>query len=76
MIKKNITLLPSAIILLLYIGFVSPLHATELDEATRTVTLDTSSKTITLTPEVYLIILALNVIMEELQKQILILDWS
>ena len=51
MIKKNITLLPSAIILLLYAFFVSPLYATELDEATRTVTLDSSSKTITLTPE-------------------------
>nr|YP_009654287.1 photosystem II cytochrome c550 [Pleurostichidium falkenbergii]QCH39574.1 photosystem II cytochrome c550 [Pleurostichidium falkenbergii] len=49
MIKKNIISLLSISILFGY-SFL-PVHSTELDEATRTVIFDSSSKTITLTPE-------------------------
>nr|YP_009396315.1 photosystem II cytochrome c550 [Polysiphonia scopulorum]ARW65501.1 photosystem II cytochrome c550 [Polysiphonia scopulorum] len=50
MIKKNIALLFS-VVTLLFSSAVVPAYSIELDEATRTVTLDSSSKTITLTPE-------------------------
>nr|YP_009399832.1 photosystem II cytochrome c550 [Tolypiocladia glomerulata]ARW69651.1 photosystem II cytochrome c550 [Tolypiocladia glomerulata] len=49
MIKKSVTLL---LILSLLLSFFTPLaQSAELDEATRTVTFDSSSKTIVLTPE-------------------------
>nr|ARW69852.1 photosystem II cytochrome c550 [Polysiphonia teges] len=51
MIKKNIILLPFAIAIVLCGYLVLPAFAIELDEATRTVTLDSSNKTITLTAE-------------------------
>nr|YP_009393224.1 photosystem II cytochrome c550 [Symphyocladiella dendroidea]ARW61786.1 photosystem II cytochrome c550 [Symphyocladiella dendroidea] len=51
MIKKNIILLLFAAVFIL-VGFsISPVYSIDLDEATRTVPFDTSSKTITLTPE-------------------------
>lgn len=51
MIKKNILLLPFTVTFVLCSYLMLPVFATELDEATRTVTLDSSSKTITLTAE-------------------------
>nr|YP_010618805.1 photosystem II cytochrome c550 [Deltalsia parasitica]WAX02818.1 photosystem II cytochrome c550 [Deltalsia parasitica] len=51
MIKKNIILLLFTAILILLSCSVAPIYSIELDEATRTVTFDNSSKIITLTPE-------------------------
>lgn len=51
MIKKNTVLVLLINIFLLLSFSVSLVYAVELDEATRTVTFDNSSKTITLTPE-------------------------
>ena len=51
MIKKNILLLPFTVTFVFCSYLMLPVFATELDEATRTVTLDSSSKTITLTAE-------------------------
>ena len=51
MVKKNFTLLLCSVIIFLFSCVVLPAYSIELDEATRTVTLDSSSKTVTLTPE-------------------------
>nr|YP_009393838.1 photosystem II cytochrome c550 [Polysiphonia sertularioides]ARW62400.1 photosystem II cytochrome c550 [Polysiphonia sertularioides] len=51
MIKKNVTLFLCIFPFLWLMIFVSSANSVELDEATRTVTFDTSNKTITLTPE-------------------------
>nr|YP_010618611.1 photosystem II cytochrome c550 [Rhodomelopsis africana]WAX02624.1 photosystem II cytochrome c550 [Rhodomelopsis africana] len=51
MIKKNIILLLFTSVFILVSCFVVPVYSIELDEATRTVAFDTSTKTITLTPE-------------------------
>nr|YP_009397557.1 photosystem II cytochrome c550 [Dipterosiphonia australica]ARW66743.1 photosystem II cytochrome c550 [Dipterosiphonia australica] len=51
MIKKNVFLLLCVTIFILFSYILLPAYSVELDEATRTVTFDTASKTITLTPE-------------------------
>nr|YP_009398164.1 photosystem II cytochrome c550 [Thaumatella adunca]ARW67350.1 photosystem II cytochrome c550 [Thaumatella adunca] len=51
MIKKNIHLLLFVMLFLWSNVVALPTYSIELDEATRTVTFDSSSKTITLTPE-------------------------
>nr|ARW60518.1 photosystem II cytochrome c550 [Polysiphonia sp.] len=51
MMKKNIILLLFTGILISFSFFSVASYSTELDEATRTVVFDSSSKTITLTPE-------------------------
>nr|YP_009394249.1 photosystem II cytochrome c550 [Leptosiphonia brodiei]ARW62811.1 photosystem II cytochrome c550 [Leptosiphonia brodiei] len=51
MIKKNTVLVLLINLFFLFSLSVSLVHAVELDEATRTITFDSSSKTITLTPE-------------------------
>nr|YP_010619192.1 photosystem II cytochrome c550 [Amplisiphonia pacifica]WAX03205.1 photosystem II cytochrome c550 [Amplisiphonia pacifica] len=51
MIKKNIILLLLTAIFIFVSCSVAPAYSIELDEATRTVPFDTSSTTITLTPE-------------------------
>nr|YP_010850939.1 photosystem II cytochrome c550 [Aphanocladia stichidiosa]WGH13990.1 photosystem II cytochrome c550 [Aphanocladia stichidiosa] len=51
MIKKNMILLLLIPIFIFLSCFILPVYSTELDEATRTVVFDSSSKTITLTPE-------------------------
>ena len=51
MVKKNFTLLLCSVIIFLFSCVILPAYSIELDEATRTVTLDSSSKTVTLTPE-------------------------
>nr|ARW69234.1 photosystem II cytochrome c550 [Polysiphonia sp.] len=51
MIKKNMILFLCICILTSFICYVFPVNAIELDDATRTVILDSSNKTITLTPE-------------------------
>lgn len=51
MVKKNFTLWLCSVIIFLFSCVVLPAYSIELDEATRTVILDSSSKTVTLTPE-------------------------
>nr|YP_009397962.1 photosystem II cytochrome c550 [Gredgaria maugeana]ARW67148.1 photosystem II cytochrome c550 [Gredgaria maugeana] len=51
MIKKNMILSLLTTIFILLNCLISPVYSIELDEATRTVVFDSSSKTITLTPE-------------------------
>nr|YP_009399423.1 photosystem II cytochrome c550 [Dictyomenia sonderi]ARW69029.1 photosystem II cytochrome c550 [Dictyomenia sonderi] len=51
MIKKNVILLLFMAVFISAMYCVAPAYSIELDEATRTVSFDTSSKTITLTPE-------------------------
>ncbi len=51
MIKKNVLLLFFVVSVFILEGITSPVYSIELDKATRTVALDSSSKTITLTTE-------------------------
>nr|YP_009391968.1 photosystem II cytochrome c550 [Periphykon beckeri]ARW60316.1 photosystem II cytochrome c550 [Periphykon beckeri] len=51
MIKKNVTLLFLTAAFMMLSSFIHPVYSIELDEVTRTVTFDSFSKTITLTPE-------------------------
>nr|WGH12803.1 photosystem II cytochrome c550 [Echinothamnion sp.] len=51
MIKKNMICLSLTTLFILLSCFILPVYSTELDESTRTVVFDNSSKTITLTPE-------------------------
>nr|YP_009398815.1 photosystem II cytochrome c550 [Cliftonaea pectinata]ARW68086.1 photosystem II cytochrome c550 [Cliftonaea pectinata] len=51
MIRINICVLMSTVLLFFFNLTVQPVYATDLDEATRTVSLDSNGKTIVLTPE-------------------------